>query len=182
MNATMITLRPNFEHRFLVFSSVAALLVACSQSAPPSSQNASSAERSSASATGAYWIANGATACDTYLTLAVVGEILKKPAGHTKKLSPQACAYETTDFASISITLTPGGTSGLDRHMKYLVDPVLLAGVGDKAVRTIVGIEAAKGADRMCSIDVTPPFATTTSGEPLAQKLGAICNQLFALP
>lgn len=133
-------------------------------------------------ATDANWIANGATACDTYLTPAVVAGILKKPAGHTKKLSPQACAYETSDFASISITLMPGGTNGLDMHMKYLVDPVPLPGVGDKAVRTMIGIEAAKGTDRMCSIDVMPPFATTASGEPLAQKLGAICNQLFALP
>jgi len=157
-------------------------LAACTQkSAPTSSQNAAS-QSASAPAAGAPWIANGATACDTYLTSAVVGEILKNPSGHTKKLSPQACAYETTDFASISITLIPGGTSSLDRHMQYLPEPVPLAGVGDKAVRTMLGIEAAKGADRMCSIDVTPPFATKTSGEPLAQKLGAICNQLFALP
>ena len=66
--------------------------------------------------------------------------------------------------------------------MKYLTDPVPVAGVGDKAVRTMLGIEAAKGADRMCSIDVMPPFATKTSGEALAHKLGTICNQLFALP
>ncbi len=158
----------------------ACALAACTQSTSTPGKNGGRAAPSSA--TGAYWIANGATACDTYLTTAVVAGILKKPAGHTKKLSPQACAYETADFASISITLMGGGTTSLDLHMKYLVDPVPVAGIGDKAVRTMVGIEAAKGADRMCSIDVTPPFATTTSGEALAQKLGAICNQLFALP
>lgn len=158
-------------------------LAACTQSTSTPGQNsASSATQSSATATGAHWIANGATACDTYLTTAVVAGILKNPAGHTKKLSPQACAYETTDFASISITLMPAGVTGLDLHMKYLTDPVPLAGVGDKAVRTITGIEAAKGRDRMCSVDVMPPFATKTSGEVLAQKLGAICNQLFELP
>jgi len=152
------------------------------KSAPTSGQNGGASQSASAPAAGAPWIANGATACDTYLTSAVVAEILKNPSGHAKKLSPQACAYETTDFANISITLIPGGTASLDRHMQYLPDPVPLAGVGDKAVRTMLGVEAAKGADRMCSIDVTPPFATKTSGEPLAQKLGAICNQLFALP
>lgn len=181
MNAAIIIRQASFERRFFLFACVAVLLVACRQGAPTPGQNASSAP-SSPPATGAYWIANGATACDTYLTTAVVAEILKNPAGHTKKLSPQACAYETADFASISITLMPGGTTGLDLHMKYLADPVPLAGVGDKAVRTMIGIEAAKGADRMCSIDVMPPFATTTSGEALAQKLGAICNRLFALP
>lgn len=181
MNAAIIDRRASFEHRFFLFSCVAVLLVACTQRAPTPGQKVSNAAPSGTPATGA-WIANGATACDTYLTTAVVAGILKNPAGHTKKLSPQACAYETTDFASISITLMAGGTTGLDMHMKYLADPVPLPGVGDKAVRTMIGIEAAKGADRMCSIDVMPPFATTTSGEALAQKLGAICNQLFALP
>lgn len=172
--------------RRAIAACVACALVACTQSAPTPGQNSASASRSTvsttASATGANWTANGATACDTFLTPTIVAGILKNPTGHTKKLSPQACTFETTDFASISITLMPSGTTGLDLHMKYLVDPVPLAGVGDKAVRTMIGVEAAKGADRMCSIDVTPPFATTTSGEPLAQKLGAICNQLFALP
>jgi len=169
--------------RYAIAACVLCALTACTQkSAPTSGQNGGASQSASAPAAGAPWIANGATACDTYLTSAVVAEILKNPSGHAKKLSPQACAYETTDFANISITLIPGGTASLDRHMQYLPDPVPLAGVGDKAVRTMLGVEAAKGADRMCSIDVTPPFATKTSGEPLAQKLGAICNQLFALP
>jgi hypothetical protein len=170
--------------RYAIFVCVLCALAACTQKSVPTSVQNGGASQSiaSAPATGAPWIANGATACDTYLTAAVVADILKNPSGHTKKLSPQACAYETTDFANISITLIPGGTNSLDRHLQYLPDPVPLAGVGDKAVRTMLGVEAAKGADRMCSIDVTPPFAATTSGEALAQKLGAICNQLFALP
>jgi hypothetical protein len=162
------------------------VLASCTQNASTSggSQRAASQAPAptQASSTGGIWIANGASACDTYLTPAVVAEILKDPAGQSKTLSPQSCSYKTRDFASISITLMGAGTTGLDAHMKYLTDPVPLAGVGDKAVRTAIGIEAAKGANRMCSIDVMPPFAAKTSGEALAQKLGAICNRLFALP
>ncbi len=165
-----------FDHMTtIVFASA---LVACSQST--SAPTASTASKSAALAS--QWTDHGATACDAYLTPAVVGEILAKPDGHAKKLSAQSCAYETNDFANISITLTAGGVRGLDAHMPYLVDTSPLAGVGDKAVRTATGIEAAKGADRTCSVDVTPPFAAKEKGDALAQKLGAICNTLLALP
>jgi hypothetical protein len=59
---------------------------------------------------------------------------------------------------------------------------VPLPGVGDKAVRSATGVEAVKGNDRMCGIDVMPPFGNKLSGDALAQKLGEICNKLFALP
>jgi hypothetical protein len=163
---------------------VCVLFAACSRSAPTAAPNGSTSPTSanaSANAAGSNWTANGATACDTYLTPAVVAEILKTPAGHGKRLSAWSCAYETAD-GNIDITLMAVGTAGLDLDLKNLPDPTPLAGVGDKAVRTMLGIEAAKGTNRMCNIDVMPPFAAKVSGEALAQKLGAICNQLFALP
>ncbi|MGH6739466.1 MAG: hypothetical protein ACREDY_10650 [Bradyrhizobium sp.] len=128
------------------------------------------------------WIANGGTACNRFLTPDVVGKIFKNPAGESKKSTEQGCRFETPDFAMISITLTAGGPAVLDAHMKYLDNPLPLSGVGDKAVRTRSGIEAVKGNDRMCGIDVMPPFGNKISGEALALELGAICNKLFALP
>ena len=160
------------------------VLVACSHGTSTPAQSGSTAPSPGGTAAPAAnaWTANGATACDRYLTPAIVAEILKNPAGHSKPTSAWSCSYETSDDSSIGITLMAVGTAGLDAHLKYLVDPAPLAGVGDKAVRTAIGIEAAKGANRTCSIDAIPPFAMKVSGEALAQKLGAICNQLFALP
>jgi len=165
--------------------SVACTLVACSHGASTTANGGTSANSASASGgstSGSGWIANGATACGKYLTPDVVGAIFKNAVGKTKKLSGQACSFDTTDFSSISITLIQGGPATLDAHMKYLTNPIPLAGVGDKAVRDATGIEAVKGNDRMCDIDVMPPFGNKLSGEALAQKVGEICNKLFALP
>jgi hypothetical protein len=159
-------------------------LVACSQDAAPLA--AGNSERASQTiATGGAssdWISNGATACDKYLTPDLVDQIFPNPAGHAKKLGAQGCSFETPDFASINITLSAGGPSVFDAHQKYLTAPVPLSRVGDRAVRTATGIEAVKGADRMCGIDVMPPFGNKLKGDALAQKLGEVCNTLFALP
>lgn len=159
---------------------LACLLAACSQGASTSTSNTSAT--ASANKAASDWVHQGATVCETHLTPAVVGEILKSPDGRSKSLGAQACAFETPGGSSISVTLTLGGVAGLDAHMPYLGDVSPLAGVGDKAVRTAAGIEAAKGKDRLCAIDVMPPFAAKLSGDALAEKLGAICNELFALP
>ncbi|MGH8212610.1 MAG: hypothetical protein ACREPP_05195 [Rhodanobacteraceae bacterium] len=172
--------------RGIVIASMAYAMVACTQGASASGGNG--AGTSAASATGAAadtqgWIANGATACDKYLTPDFVGQIFKSSAGHSKKLGAQGCQFEAPDFASISITLAAGGLAVFDAHQKYLDNPTPLPGVGDKAVRfNKTSIEAVKGANRMCGIDVMPPFGNKLSGEALAQKLGEVCNKLFALP
>jgi hypothetical protein len=130
------------------------------------------------------WIANGAQACERYLRQDVVAAILTDPSGASKTLSAQACSYTTTDSArTISITLTNGGPSTYDAFQKYLVNPEPLPGVGDKAAQSVIGIVAVKGADRMCTIDAGgAPGSLRLHGAELGQKLGAICNQLFALP
>jgi hypothetical protein len=139
---------------------------------------------SAAAGSGGHWTDNGATACSTYLTQDVVSTILSNPAGGSKKLSVQSCTYNTTDSGgSITITLTNAGLPAFDKYQQYLVDPVPLAGVGDKASQSLIGIDAVKGADRGCDIDAGgAPGSLKVHGAELGQKLGAICNQLFALP
>ena len=162
----------------------ACALVACSHGAS-TSQDASAARSpggTRAPVASASWTANGATACDKYLTPAIVAGILKNPAGHSKPTSAWSCSFETSGYGNIDITLMAFGSAQLDQDLQNLADPTPLAGVGDKAVRTAIGIEAVKGANRTCNINVMPPFAAKLSGEALAQKLGAICNELFALP
>ena len=130
------------------------------------------------------WIANGAIACDKYLTPDVVAAILSHPAGQAKRLSGQACTFESSDSGgSISITLSNAGPAAFDQYQQYLVDPRPLAGVGDKASTSLTGIDAVKGNDRTCTIDAGgAPGSTKLTGGALAQKLGEICNKLFALP
>jgi hypothetical protein len=130
------------------------------------------------------WIANGAGACDRYLSRDVVAAILNNPAGANKTLSPQACSYSTTDSGgTIAITLTNAGPLAFDAYQKYLVNPQSLPGVGDKASQSMIGIVAVKGTDRNCSIDAGgAPDALRIHGAELGKKLGEICNQLFALP
>ncbi len=139
---------------------------------------------SGANVGGGAWIANGASACDHYLTHDVVAAILTNPTGAVKTLSAQACAYATTDSAGrIGITLANAGPAAFDQYQKYLVNPQPLPGVGDKASQSMIGIVAVKGADRTCTIDAGgAPGSLRLEGAELGQKLGAICNQLFALP
>jgi hypothetical protein len=130
------------------------------------------------------WIANGATACDRYLTQDLVAAILTNPTGATKKLSVQSCSYSANDSsANLTITLSQAGPAAFDEYQKYLANPVPLPGVGDKASQSLIGIVAVKGANRSCSVDaVGAPGSLRLRGAELGQKLGAICNQLFALP
>lgn len=130
------------------------------------------------------WITHGATACDRYLTSDVVAAILTNPAGTTKTLSAQSCSYATSNGGgTLTITLSNAGPAAFDDYQKYLTNPVPLPGIGDKASQSVIGIVAVKGADRNCSIDaIGAPGSLRLSGAELGQKLGAICNQLFALP
>ena len=156
------------------------MLAACSRGTSASSGATAGGQASSSS----QWIANGRTACAKYLTPDVVGTILTRPAGQAKELSAQACAFEAADGGgNIGITLTQGGPAAFTAMRPYWSDPVALAGVGDSAVRTTIGIQAVKGNGRSCAIDAGgAPGETKVTGEALAQELGKICNALFALP
>jgi hypothetical protein len=159
---------------------LALIVVAASCASSGCSKTPESPRRTGADA----WIANGATACDRYLSRDVVAAILTNPSGSAKTLSAQACSYTTNDSAgTITITLTNAGPAAFDEYQKYLVNPEPLQGVGDKASQSMIGIVAMKGANRNCSIDAGgAPGSLRLRGAELGQKLGAICNQLFALP
>lgn len=171
-----------------VFPPIAALaattlLAACSQGHMGPAAPGKAAGQDAPGSTKA-WTANGATACARFLKPEVTSALLTHPAGHPKTLSEQSCAYETDDHSgSIGITLSGAGPDAFDHYQQFLVDPQPLPGVGDKASRSVTGIDAVKGSDRTCTIDaVGPPGATKLTGAALAQKLGAVCNALFALP
>lgn len=133
---------------------------------------------------GTAWTAYGATACAKFVTPEVASAVLVHPDGHARTLSSQSCTFETDDNSgSIGITLSGAGPDAFDHYQQFLVDPQPLPGVGDKASRSVTGIDAVKGADRTCTIDaVGPPGGTKLEGAALAQKLGTICNALFSLP
>jgi hypothetical protein len=128
-------------------------------------------------ATPAQWVTNGGTACQKILTTEITGTILGGK-GTVKMLSPQSCDYGT-EMGHIAITLKVITPQSFDAFMQYLVDPQPLAGVGDKAFQSMIGITAIKG-NRGCDVDADG--ALKLKGPALGAKLGAICNKLFALP
>ena len=160
--------------RCISFAGAVCTLVACSQD-------------KSASA-GTDWIANATTACETYLTPDVVGTIWAKPAGRAKPVDTRSatakeCRFQADSGFSITITLNTGGPESFDGGQKYLVKPLPLPDVGDKASITGDGIVAVKGSNRTCHIDaLCNTGSIQLSRDALAQKFGEICNKLFALP
>ncbi len=132
------------------------------------------------------WIANGLAACEKYLTPDVVALIWGDPAGQSKALdtrssSSKACLFQSADH-NIRIQLSTDGPASFDAARQYLVDPAPLPNVGDKASLTGEGIVAVKGANRTCRIDtVANSGSVKLSRQALGQKLGEICNKLFAL-
>jgi hypothetical protein len=66
------------------------------------------------------------------------------------------------------------------RRRGQFSDPI--SGIGDAAYWNEAGALSAVKGDRMCDISVVIPGAAKIRGAALAEKLGAICNQLFTLP
>ncbi len=169
--------------RSLVYLAIAATLA----NAPGSCANAGSNQSAAATGGGSGassgdWTSLGATACAKYLTPDVVGAILSQPAGPAKTLSQQACSVTSNDQGgSITITLTSAGAAAFDAYLKYLSDPQPLAGVGDKAVQSLIGIASFKSPNKSCDIDAGgAPGSLKLTGPALGKSLGAICNELFA--
>ena len=167
--------------RCIVVAGLLAATAACSPGNGSSGAANAVSVSSSTASSGSDWASNGATACDKYLTADFVAQIFAKPEGHAKKLAGWACSFETSDSSNISITLMNAGPAAFEADQKNLSNPVPIAGIGDKAVNSMTGVEAVKG-NRMCDIGVMPPFGNKLSGAALAQKLGEVCNKLFALP
>jgi hypothetical protein len=158
---------------------------ACNKSSAGEAQasgGGSSAPASSSSHGASDFATRGGDACGKYLTADVVASILDGPTGPAKKLSAQSCSVTTTDDAgSITITLNSATPQSFDAYQKYLVNPKPLAGVGDKAVQSMIGISSIKGTNTGCDIDAGgAPGSLKLRGEALGQKLGAICNAIYA--
>lgn len=131
---------------------------------------------------GGDFSSRGGDACTKYLTPDVVSAVLNGTAGAVKKLSPQSCSITTTDDAgSITITLTAATPQAFDAYQKYLTDPTPLAGVGDRAVQSMIGISSMKGSNEGCDVDAGgAPGSLKLHGKALGDKLGAICNRIYA--
>jgi hypothetical protein len=158
---------------------------ACNQSGAGEAQasgGGASASSASGSRASGDFASRGGDACDKYLTAAVVASILDGPTRPPKKLSAQSCSVTTTDDGgTISITLNSATPQSFDAYQKYLVNPKPLAGVGDKAVQSMIGISSIKGSNTGCDIDAGgAPGSLKLHGEALGQKLGAICNAIYA--
>lgn len=124
----------------------------------------------------------GGDACAKYLTPDVVSAILDGKTGPATKLSPQGCSVSTLDNGgSISITLNAASSQAFDAFQKYLTDPKPLAGVGDRAVQSMTGISSIKSPNMGCDIDAGgAPGSLKIHGAALGQKLGEICNRIYA--
>jgi hypothetical protein len=132
-----------------------------------------------ASTTGQGWTANGSSACEKYLTPAVVGAILSHAPGPAVRDDAASC-----HTGSIYITLLVADIDIFKLEIPRIVGAHPMTGVGDAAFWNHAGaLSAVKGHDRGCNMSVIgEAYATKLQDEALAQKLGEICNKLFSLP
>jgi hypothetical protein len=129
------------------------------------------------------WVAQGAGACEKFLSPEVVATLFTQPGGVIRTTSPHACSFTTADGGSLTITLSSAGPADFEEYQKYLGDPQPLPGVGDRASQSVLGVVAVQGADRHCSIDARGATGSLKlRGAELGRALGRICNRVFALP
>jgi hypothetical protein len=118
-----------------------------------------------------------------------VGGLLYAPITHATALAGdgQSCAFLTTGFSAITVSVRPGlGKASLDAwstgKMPLPVRP--LSGVGDAAVwqDTLHEVIAQKS-DLLCDIQVRGgDDDIAVAAAALPEKLGALCNRIFAAP
>ena len=128
------------------------------------------------------------SACETLvLKAADLGGLLHAPITHATALAGdgQSCAFLTTGFSAITVSVRPGlGKASLDAwsagKMPLPVRP--LNGVGDAAVwqDTLHEVIAQKN-DLLCDIQVRGGNEDIAmAADALPEKLGALCNRIFA--
>ena len=123
-------------------------------------------------------------ACDRKLvTSADAAQILGEPVASEKVLpgDAQSCVFTTADFTRLTISLRPGlGRATVDTwaagNMPMPVTNV--SGVGERAVwqSTLKEINAEKN-NLLCDIGVVGPGHSAGA---TPEKLGALCNKIFA--
>ena len=131
-----------------------------------------------AQGTGSAWTANGATACEKYLTPDVVAAILRNPAGKPRRLDANSC-----NVGPIYISLKVADIDVFRAELPRIFQAHPIGGIGDGAYWNGAGaLSAVKGHNRGCDISVIDPGAPKIHNAELGQKLGDICNKLFAIP
>jgi hypothetical protein len=131
----------------------------------------------SAATNGQSWAANGATACERFLTPDVLAGILEKPVGSATKIDGTSC-----NTGPVYITLVVRDVDVFKLELPRIIGVHMMSGVGDLAYWNQAGaISAVKGHDRGCDISVIGG-APKVHDAALGQKLGEICKKLFALP
>jgi hypothetical protein len=132
------------------------------------------------------------TACEKDVTPADVGGILTAPVVKQEStINPQSCGYHAVAGATVTISLANGdeGKFAWDiasNPANGRMDP--LGGVGDNALQARQGtLVVARKGSLVCSVDVTGTdnangiqVITRDRGSALANKLGALCNKVFA--
>ncbi len=174
-----------FSPPFVTIALAAALAAGCSKPATPPTAAAQTTSRAQAAA------AQPGNACDRHLvTEDDVAGILRDPIARMKSLAtdgdPQSCEFETAGFASITIALRPGlGNTTVDTwasgRMPAAATP--LANVGDRAVwvATLREVVATKN-NLLCDIGVGGAPTASQSDDVIRQRLGGLCNKIFAHP
>jgi hypothetical protein len=148
----------------ILFYGIAAACIAC-------------APYGASASTDKNWTANGATACERYLTPDVAAPIIGTHAGPAARLDADLC-----HTGSIYIHLIIANLDVFRQEIPNIAFAHPMTGVGDAAFWNQAGaLSAVKRPDRGCDISVVgaPPKIHDAA---LAQKLGEICNKLFALP
>ena len=120
---------------------------------------------------GGAWVDNGATACEKYLPPDVVAAILRTPGGRPRRLDAHSC-----NVGPIYIDV-------FRQEVPRIFGAHPIGGIGDGAYWNGAGaLSAVKGHDRGCDVSVIDPGAPKIHNAELGQKLGEICNKLFAIP
>ncbi len=154
------------------------VLVACSK---PVSRSAAAASQGAGNAGASTPAGNG---CDRKLvTSADAAEILGAPVASEETLQgdAQSCVFTTADFTTLTISLRPGlGRTTVDTWAagKMPVPVTNVSGVGERAVwqATLKEINAEKN-NLLCDIGVVGPGHSPGA---TPEKLGALCNKIFA--
>jgi len=124
------------------------------------------------------WNANGATACEKFLTPYVMAAVLVKPSGSASKYNAKSCHR-----GSVYIALSTGTVDVFRRDAEHVAFAEPMTGIGDAAYWTAAGVvSAVKAPDLKCDISVAAaPAEMRLKDGALGQALGGVCNQLFAL-
>ena len=178
----LLNWRISMKTVFLAATMVALCLLlvlgACSK---PASKTGAAPSHSAANAGASTPAGN---ACDRKLvTSADAAEILGEPAPSEKALpgDAQSCVFTTADFTTLTISLRPGlGRATVDTWAagKMPMPVTNVSGVGERAVwqSTLKEINAEKN-NLLCDIEVVGPGHSPGA---TPEKLGALCNKIFA--